>query len=268
MNDFRHIFPIIVLYRCQLSEACTYQSLLKDAPIRAFMVYDNSPQDFIQEEMPPNAVYIRDYSNKGISVAYNHAARYAQANNYSRILVLDQDTTFAPDALQAYAQADRNIPLWAPSVISTSGMPLSPACIDHLRMKAENLEYGVYSLNHYFPINSGMCISLDYFVKAGGYDENVQLDFSDFQFLRKLRREHPQFQLLPTKALQDFSNENKDLKSQKERYRRYLKDARQCKICDRKERIQHKYSVLLHTLSLSWRFHSAAFLGMYFSHKV
>lgn len=267
MNEISYIFPVIVLYRCKLSASNTYKSLLRNAAFKAFMVYDNSPQDFKQEEMPHKAVYIRDYSNCGISAAYNKAAHYAVENGYSRLLVLDQDTTFAPDTLDVYAQADSKIPLWAPAVVSTYGVPLSPACIDHLKMKAAKLESGLYSLHHYFPINSGMCVSLKEFFQAGGYDENVQLDFSDFQFLRRLRQQNDCFQLLPTQATQDFSNEKKELRCQKMRYGRFLKDARHCKISSRKERIQHKYSVFLHTLSLCLRFRSAVFMRMYLSHQ-
>ena len=266
MDKKSDIFPIIVLYCCKLSESKTYNSLLKNKGIKAIMVYDNSPQNYQQEMMPDNVIYIRDYSNRGISYAYNTAAQYAYEHKYDRLLVLDPDTTFPENALDAYFNADRKTTLWAPTIITKQGKrPLSPADIRKMRIKAVKLPVGKHSLYHYFPINSGMCISLKAYMEVGGYDENIHLDFSDFQFLRKLRQRNEEFLLLPTLAYQDFSNEKTDIKNTIHRYSIYIKDARKCKINGTKERLQHQYSVFLHTLSLTWRFRSYAFIKLYLS---
>ena len=58
MDKKSDIFPIIVLYCCKLSESKTYNSLLKNKGIKAIMVYDNSPQNYQQEMMPDNVIYM------------------------------------------------------------------------------------------------------------------------------------------------------------------------------------------------------------------
>ena len=57
MNEImiQRIYPVMVLYKCKLSESRTYQSLLKEADgLKHFMVYDNSPMSYEQDaaQMP------------------------------------------------------------------------------------------------------------------------------------------------------------------------------------------------------------------------
>jgi len=216
------------------------------------MVYDNSPASFPVDkaDLPHGAVYVRDTGNGGLSKAYNHAAAFARQRGYKRLLLLDQDTEFAPDAPAAYAAADRRAALWAPLLETVKGAPFSPGSVRGLRIKAVSLHPGVHSLRDYFPVNSGMCVDLEAFEAAGGYDEAVRLDFADYQFLRRLRRHTSTFVLLPTVARQDFSADEKDAAALLARFRLYLDSARHCHHDTLSERAAHAYAVSLHALSL------------------
>ena len=63
-----------MLYNALLGEQKSYLSLLRDCRWREFVVYDNSPESFVQKISDERAVYVRDSSNGGLSKAYNKAA--------------------------------------------------------------------------------------------------------------------------------------------------------------------------------------------------
>lgn len=264
-KDLADIFPVIVVYQCRCGEARSYQTLVRPAGFAAFMVYDNSPASFPSgaDGLPQGVVYVRDEGNGGLSKAYNVAAAYASEHGYARLLLLDQDTAFAPGAAQAYAAADRSVPLWAPSVRTADGRAFSPGNVRGWRIKAVSLLAGHYSLHHYYPVNSGMCVSLDVFHRAGGYNETVRLDFADYQFLQRLRRVDAHFLLLPTEAVQDFSDDERDAGKLLSRFRLYLDSALACECETLVGRLSLACTVCLHTLSLFRRTHKRDFLKIW-----
>lgn len=259
------IFPVIVVYRCRCADARSYRTLVRPAGFAAFMVYDNSPASFPAgaDGLPEGAVYVRDEGNGGLSKAYNIAAAYAREHGYARLLLLDQDTAFAPAAPAVYAAADRAMPLWAPSVRTADGRAFSPGDVRGWRIRAVSLPAGRYSLHHYYPVNSGMCVSLDAFRRAGGYNEAVRLDFADYQFLQRLRRVDSRFLLLPTEAEQDFSGDEHDAGKQLSRFRLYLDSALACECESFAGRFSLACTVCLHALSLFRRTHEPVFLKLW-----
>lgn len=228
------------------------------------MVYDNSPADYVQGPMPEGSVYVRDTDNHGLSCAYNCAARYAGQHGYSRVLLLDQDTVFPDNAVEAYASASPDISLWVPSVQTKNDAPLSPARPGFASMKAELLSPGMYSLYDYWPINSGMCVALSAFREAGGYDERVRLDFSDFQFLRRLRKVDDKFCVIPCRAIQDFSADVTDINKIMVRLAFYIEGASRCTFDTRTEKRRHGREVFRHVLSVALRTRRLSCLTLYF----
>lgn len=246
------IFPVIVLFRTQLHDCPSYLTLLKNSEVGQFMVYDNSPADYPVDinHLDSRAIYHRDTNNSGLSKAYNTAARYAAEKGYERILILDQDTTFPQNALDVYLQGDPSIPIWAPIMISGEGTPFSPVRIDGFNLKVPPAHPGQYSLYQLNPVNSGMCIQIESFWKANGYNEKVKLDYADFEFCKRLRQHCPSFQLLPLVAHQDFSNDNPDASALIFRHRLYLESAIHCQHTSFIEKLRHHYQVSKHTLAL------------------
>lgn len=247
-----NILPVIVIYKIRLSESDCYRHFLSRIPVRQFMVYDNSPVSFASDEvMPKSAIYVRDTSNGGVSVAYNTAAKYALQNGFERILLLDQDTLFPISMYEEMMRCESDI--CAPRIVLKNGQPFSPTAWKHGALRGVRLPSGEYALGRYMLVNSGLCVSVKLFMLAGGYNEKVKLDFADFQFMHRLRRVTDCFTLLDAEAEQDFSNEQTDVSVLYARYCKYIEGARHFETYDMKDKLLVFWSVFLHTLALTKR---------------
>ena len=235
------LFPVVVLYRCQLQ-----------SPFRAFMVYDNSPSDFLFDEtrLPPNAVYQRNLNNGGVSAAYNCAAAYASEHGFTHLLLLDQDTHFPENALSSYLASEASDTLVAPRLVTHSGVPFSPVTAQAFNLRGVHLSPGEYDLTKYSPVNCGMCISLAAFHRVGGYNPRVAV--------------FPRFRVLDLEIEQDFSNDEQRIDLLSARFSRYLNSARAVTVHSLGDRLRLIYQIAKHTLALSWRTRSVCFLKILF----
>ena len=258
----KRILPIIVIYRCQLDEAIAYQTLIQAAAVTEFVVYDNSPSDYNQEEgrIPQGAHYFHDTDNGGLSKAYNYGVEVAERLGYEWVLLLDQDTQFPTGAYAHYCEGMAHQMLIVPNVVLKSGQPFSPCRPQWKGMLPLNLPTGEYSLKAYNVINSGCCLPVDLFKRAGGYKEDVRLDFSDYQFQRRLRKVSDRFYVLPMTVMQDFSNDEIDLKKLQNRFLLYLEGAACCECDGVGDRLCLLLAVLKHSVALSLRTHSSYFI--------
>lgn len=266
MENISKIFPVIVLYKSQLAEAVAYRTLLANNDFQKIMVYDNSPSDFIQQsfENPSRIEYVRDVNNGGLSKAYNTAAKFASQNGFTHLLILDQDTEFPETAIDVYKYClEQNI-LCAPILITKNHSPFSPSQREGLRTKALSLSPGVYSLKKYMPVNSGMMIPIDLFKACGGYDDNVRLDFADYVFLSRYKLVDSKFRLMNLIAVQDFSNDEADIKKLQHRFLLYLQSAQATKWNSLKEKNLLWLDVIGHTIALISRTKKLTFLSLFF----
>ena len=265
MKNGLRIFPIMVIYKSQLGRSEVYRTLLKGANFESFMVYDNSPAsyNFNQSELPDNAVYIRDIDNGGVSRAYNVGAQYASEQGFTHVLLLDQDTSFPPEAFEVYKKYANTQHICAPILQMKNGAPFSPCVRRGLRTRAVSLSDGNYSLQEYSPVNSGMCIPLATFFSAGRYNEKVKLDFADFEFISRCRKVCETLTILPIKAIQDFSNDEKNLDKLFARYVLYLESASATRWETLQEKIMFHIEVLKHTVALTRRTETFLFLRQY-----
>lgn len=264
MSEFR-IFPVIVIYKSQLSEALAYKTFLKCNDFSQFMVYDNSPQSFVFDThlLPLNAVYVRSVENDGVSRAYNTAAEFAISKGYTHLLLLDQDTQFPENILAHYrAYLEENI-LCAPMLKLKNGKEFSPCIRRSLKTRGVKLSEGKYSLKDYMPVNSGMCIPLRNYMSCGGYNNSVKLDFSDFEFLSRYRLKNHDFQLLGFCCVQDFSNDECSIEKLLFRYKLYVQSANATRWTFFREKIIFNVEVLCHTIALICRTRSFIFLNFY-----
>lgn len=265
------IFPVIVLYKCKLEDAHAYHTLLAVGTFDRYMVYDNSPRDFRAdaENLPAAAVYVRDERNGGLPKAYNTAARFAREHGYSRILLLDQDTVFPDGAGEIYGRFNESVALSVPAMKTVSGADFSPCTLSGWKTRAVRQPVpGIYSLWEFASVNSGMCIDLELFFKAGGYNERIVLDFADFEFQNRLRKYASSFEILPMSVVQDFSNDETDVSRLLCRYDLYLKSAAQYHIDGLRGRLRLNVEVLAHTLALVRRSGSAVFFMHYLTDYV
>ena len=209
MSD-HSVLIVVVLYNKSLFECNTYHTLIKDCGCDVY-IHDNSPiPQHHSSDFPKKWHYVPDTSNPGLSVAYNHAAQYAKEKGCAWILLTDQDTLFGHDILKEYLDVmreEQNIKLIVPPMSVRNGVYLSPVKGGPLKAQLrDSVPYGIQSLYNYSPINSGMMVNVAAFFEIGGYNECVKLDFSDFQFVSRLRQKYPDFYVLKTTCVQEFSN--------------------------------------------------------------
>jgi len=168
------VLYILVIYGRDTADTEAMRTLFagRKEQLQHLFIYDNSPSP----HTPPEGVarYIHDPSNGGLGCAYNTACRYAEAEGYDWLLLLDQDTTFPPDAIDKYERAIAAHPetdMIAPRHMVNGNKFLSPT---HYRMKTSHLQdsapTGTVAFKDACPINSGLLVSVKSFIKAGGYD--------------------------------------------------------------------------------------------------
>lgn len=259
------ILPIIVIYRCQLRDAVAYATFVRQNKFAHLVVYDNSPADYHQTEknIPHEIHYVHDIHNGGLSKAYNYGATLAKELGYDFVLLLDQDTEFPADALQQYIAATKYHMLIVPNVVLKTGLCFSPVSSGWFGVRPVNLPEGVYSMSTYNAINSGCCVPVDLYWQAGGYNEAVRLDFSDYEFQRRLRNVSTSLYVLPLVARQDFSNDEQNKEKLLTRFHFFLEGANGCELSGVRERMQMFVMVLKHTLALSLRTKNWKFIILY-----
>lgn len=206
-NDADKILFVTVLYGQKLSETNAYKTLLRYC--RHVFIQDNSPEESLDIPLPEGWKYTRDAANPGLSRAYNSAAAYARQHGFQWIMITDQDTAYQPGAVERMSELIRKYPdeaIFIPKVKIPDGRYISPVPLRNFftRPEAEPLT-GDVELRKTAIINSGIIVNLEAFEKCGGYNENVFLDFSDFQFIDRLSRVTRKGIVSDEEILQSFS---------------------------------------------------------------
>ncbi len=261
------ILPVVVLYNVDYRETNVFQTLLSHQPDCRFLIYENSPDPLNQRYESETIYYYHDAANGGVSAAYNYGASLAERlGDIDALLLMDEDTQFQSDFLQVMLSAletHPDIDLFVPQVLYSGNQPFSPIHRGLRRKRGAMLAEGRYSLKQYLPVNSGACVRLNAFRRAGGYNANIRLDFADFDFFSRLAEVSESFYLVNSQARQSFSNEETQQDRLLRRFQFYLEGARAA----RRNRLISRMVVvesLRHTLALTVRTRSLCFLVGYF----
>lgn len=258
-NNPASIAVVVVIYGSKLTNCNVYNTLIKNNidNISCLLVFDNSQTKQYEKIDLPNGKYeyVWDPSNPGLSIHYNEAARYARQHGYEWILLSDQDTTFPPEAMAEYEKAlteNLDCSLFVPIHKISGDRFLSPvrSCI---WKQTTCIKPGMHKIKEYDIINSGMLIKVADFIKAGGYKEDVSLDFSDFQFIERLKRVTKNFIVLNIECIQDFSNNAEDKAKLISRFKKYCQNAANFETRSIYTKARISYLVLKHTIALSVR---------------
>ncbi len=238
MFAIKSVFAVLVLYETRLEDSSTLMSLnrsLEDAESELDMlVYNNSPrpQDYPNyfKYNRLNILYCHNPLNGGLGVAYNFGADLIKERSDKKwLLLLDQDTTFSTDFFHKTQIAVETYPcvtLFAPKLFDEIGI-FSPAKYKYKSgHRLSDVAPGIYHLKKIVPVNSGLLISKTAFFEAGKYNEKVKLDFSDLQFIERLKKIHPSFCLTGAIGHQNFSNNETDVLKLNLRYSFFCQGAR------------------------------------------
>lgn len=217
LSLFDDVLAVMVLYQKRVAESQTFLSLAKCLDGRSekidVVLYDNSPMPMWHDNEKQYSGfrihYISDTSNPGVSKAYNAGFELARQLRKKWLLLLDQDTAFPEEALTMYAAAIEKYaepPLIAPMLVC-DGRIYSPCHhVVNVNFPLRTIRPGIVTTKGLSILNSGLCIRLDAFEKAGGFDERIPLDFADHDFMRRYRRYFDSFVLLDMVCAHNFSD--------------------------------------------------------------
>jgi GT2 family glycosyltransferase len=206
MINANEILWIVVLYKQKLSESITLQSLKSNPETQniSVLLYDNSPEAFIQEKIDEEPFckvkYIRNEHNPGVSAAYNEGAAYAASLHKQWIVLLDQDTMLPANFISTLLHSISLYPeqvLFAPALMAGK-LQISPCRYIFAKgfpRKTRSLP-GIHRLRRTNLLNSGLCIKLTAFYKAGGYPNKVRIYYSDFVFINRFKKKYQSFAVM------------------------------------------------------------------------
>lgn len=261
---------VIVLYQIRLEDSIAFQSLKgltgESVP---FFIYDNSPDFILENRMRPNIIYRHDPTNSGVSKAYNEGSKEADRLNKRWIILSDQDTLYPPTYFKDLMTVMQNHPkceLMVPIVKDKIGF-LSPFQFRFGQgARLNRIEAGEYSLSSYCFINSGSLISQNLFKKAGGYDEQFPLDFSDIAFVHRLRKIQSTFFVTASVCNQQHSaSESQNLNEQSHRFDMYCQAALRFGQ-QTNSNFLYKVLILIRALKLSLLQNKSSFLKIALNH--
>ncbi|MFD3245894.1 glycosyltransferase [Rahnella aquatilis] len=275
------ILPIVVLYKKDLRDADSINSLL-DSDVNGYIsevfVYDNTPAGDLNGASiggvyrDRNIIYLHDLNNSGVSAAYNSGMKKAKELDYKYVLLLDQDTIFPAGAIDFYFESIKGNPdinLHVPRLLTMKGEFCSPLRYAmHRGFVTGELSSGIYSLDKYSPINSGMLLDVETAISVGGYNNKVYLDFSDFQFIERLKGKSKEFFLMPLTLKQDLSNEDENQDNLLKRYAIYCECARMCQRLNIYDDFIYFMMVLVRATKLTIRTKNMKFLFVFYKKYV
>lgn len=275
------IFPIVVLYKTKISESKTINSILLNEDLLAYVkeiyVYDNSPVAQKPEKLdrPITIHYVSDPSNPGVSKAYNEGVKVGKSLGYEWVQFFDQDTQVPADFFKKLAESmvvHKTIRLFAPvlisgdTIISPYRFLLKRGTSPRAYANSEAYKIGLNKLETSGPVNSGIAVHVAGFLACGGYNEKIELDFSDFYFIEQFkRRSSEEFVVFDAICKHSISvQENTTLEAAYSRYRYYLSGSAEYETLFDSvlDRFIVRLNLVYWTLRLSLRFRSSSFFRL------
>ncbi len=270
MHNENQILFVVVLYKQKYESTNVYNSLLIRVPQYNVLVWDNSLDIKLNNHLNSwEGKYINSISNVGVSLPYNYACEYAFKCGYSWIMLLDQDTTFADNFMDELVYSLKKHPyikLFFPMHCLSNGLFLSPVKLymKFSRLSNEQIS-GVVDITKYAIINSGMLVNVEIFREAGGYNEKVFLDYSDFQFIDRLAKINSYGYCLNSICIQNFSNDCIEKKALLNRFSLFCQSLKGCEYGNIIKAIGYNLVVLKRCFSLVYRLKSFRPFSVYFN---
>jgi GT2 family glycosyltransferase len=228
------IYIVIVIFNTKYNDSKAFNSLINIIGDSLFEIkltlFDNSSikQNIIENYNNIKIEYVHDGKNYGLSKAYNLVANKANIEGYKYLLLLDQDTTINENYFVELLRCIKKYPkesIFVPRLLINNKI-FSPNLYFMKRLWSfYNLKEGVHSLHNFGFINSGLLIDVNIFLSVGGYDEEVFLDYSDFQFIERLNNKITSFCIINSDWKQEFSYFEKDIDKAKVRYKYLIESA-------------------------------------------
>lgn len=273
INSNRHlILTVCVIYNEDLIETAAYKSLLRFSD--DVIIIDNSPVSRIKHLPNSNWKLLKFPTNPGLSFAYNRAAEYGEKTGYKWLLLSDQDTIFPEKYYEILENTTEKYPsckLFCPIVKVNEAWQLSPTPLNyfltHLIKYPQFRDTDIELKNHAI-INSGLLIDIATYLKAGGYNEAVFLDYSDFQFIEKVSNYIDTAYVLNCTCTQNFSNDSHEKQKKIDRFRLFCKSTKHYETTSAIRSIMLNIAIIKRTISLLVEFKDPVFLKTYIKYFI
>lgn len=262
------LLVVIVLFKSKPEKSAAYTSIqntLKDSPFfPVIFLYNNGPEQISLHDT--RMLYLEDLRNSGVSKAYNRAAALAGKEKKKWMLLLDQDTRVEVMLFEKFAAAIATHPeskAFVPRMHDRKGM-VSPFYFASGRGRRIRTFKEKCSLTKFRFINSGLLISIEAFLDAGGYDERIPLDFSDIAFGDRLSQVTDHFRVIDASLEHAFSATSK--LPMDEAMARFYYFCIGAEIMGKNSGQNYRYFMraLLHGLHLSIHYKNFAFVKIFF----
>ncbi len=195
----RRILAVIVLFKINLEDSVSYQSLMRAASGIApealdlhVVLQDNSPDSVAPAILSPQVRCFADRGNSGLATAYNRALQIAHDEHYDWLLTLDQDTQLPPDTFAHLLEA----------IDVAEEQPEIGAIVPRIRADGRVVSPHYFAGNAWprffssgftgvpsetvFAFNSGSLLRVAALRQIDGYDPEFWLDASDLSLYRRL----------------------------------------------------------------------------------
>ncbi len=149
--------------------------------VEAVLIIDNGSANISEFEAfdVQNLIIIKNGSNKGIAYALNRMMEWAYKNNYGWVITLDQDSVCPPDYITAAKPyMKRNIGQIVPLLYESNSQKY---CYMDDRPNGKRVQYVHKS------ITSASITSVEAWKKLGGFDNDLFIDYVDFDYSIRLR---------------------------------------------------------------------------------
>ena len=191
---------MIVLYRMRPEDSPAYHTLMAansrlDAQAEAvtILLYDNTPNGLVPQDLPPHVLYVPGERNDGIAGAYNYALRWATRQHFVWMLTLDQDTQLPPDfllrtrALAIQLNEVNEVGAIVPHLLSR-GRLLSPVRIRPWGVTYLRRHTAGFAAGEVHAFNSASLFRVRALMQIDGCHPGFWLDYQDAYLYTKLHR--------------------------------------------------------------------------------
>lgn len=184
MNNKDSIVAGIVLYNPDIKRLKqNLEAVISQ--VKNVILFDNGSnnvvkiEEFLSSSNYSNVKLLKSKENTGIAHALNEIAKKALASNDEWLLTLDQDTVLKSNLVTTYVKY-----LTLPNV--------GQLCCDFIDRNTGRREYDHFDSKKYGEIDkwitSGSLVNLEALKKVGGFDEDLFIDYVDFDLCFVLRK--------------------------------------------------------------------------------
>jgi len=269
----------IITYKEKFYECKSFLSLLasfdasRQSDITVFVIDNTDTQDWSVNvgnyKDRVKVIYRHFPDNPGISYGYNKINQYASKNGFEWVVFLDQDTILPQDSFQIYlreSQINSN-PIKLPKVWANNKL-LSPCWyVFHRSFQIKGIAEKYIATDKVSCINTGIMISTDFFLKVGGYNENLRIDLCDHEFILRAKKKLQHFYIMDIDLDQDFSANTNNLEQDLSRYKHFIKDLKSYSFGKQKVIIFLSLD-LLHCLKLTYKHKTLEFIKQRFLRNI